>query len=89
MKTRPDRTFRIGQHIWFILHYGEDGMLDGLQEHDWREGGGLPLSTRFSCWEEQFVARAQDRCTDRAGAYKAANDFLKSDVIEFNMYPQE
>jgi hypothetical protein len=80
------RTFRIGVHIWFILHY-EDGKVVGLEEHDWREGGSIRLPDGLT-WEEYFVSEARSRASGEGFKDQVevhARTFLASGEKEFNV----
>jgi hypothetical protein len=81
------RKFNIGHHIWFVLHYDAAGDLDGLEEHDWREGGGLRLPAGQT-WEEYFIFRANDRVSnDSTGeTEKQVRAFLASDEQEVTIF---
>lgn len=74
------RTFQIGPHIWFVLEYDGTGALYGLQEHDWREGGGLMKPSDIS-WEEFFIKQVRGRCVGedfQDTAEREARAFLTS-----------
>lgn len=79
MSHPSERTFRIGHHIWFVLHYDQDGRIEALEEHDWREGGYLP-GPRTTDWAEYFIKAVQNRMfNDPNGtAEKEARAFLES-----------
>ena len=53
------RTFRIGPHIWFVLHFDSQGKMNDLEEHDWREGGCI--SKGKGTWEDLFISEARGR----------------------------
>jgi hypothetical protein len=81
------RTFKIGHHIWFVLYYDNAGNIDALEEHDWREGGGVRLPAG-NTWEEYFISLVNDRVTnDPTGeAEKLARAFLASDEQEVTIF---
>ena len=78
------RTFRIGPHIWFILHYNDADQMIGLEEHDGREGGHLPEVANMP-WEEMFVRSAARRVSGedfQQRVEQEAQNFLKNDLAE-------
>jgi hypothetical protein len=87
-----DKTFYLGHHIWFVLHFGADGKMNGLQEHDWREGGHLSSPVSPDTWEEMFIRNLRQRCTGKneaeAKSFKdivevAARTFMKTEDRTF------
>ena len=52
----------LGHHIWFVVHH-DGGVINGLEEHDWREGGGLRLPPNMT-WEQLFLRNVANRCTE-------------------------
>jgi len=81
------RTFNNGPHIWFILHFDDQGVMTALEEHDWREGGHINKNVGKS-WEQTFVEEAVNRCSGeeyKAKVRKLAEDFLVSDVKDIDI----
>jgi hypothetical protein len=48
------KTFNLGVHLWFIIHYEGDKVY-GIEQHDWREGGSLPQPVDRDWTEDDFV----------------------------------
>lgn len=82
------RTFSIGTHIWFVLHFGVDGKMDGLEEHDWREGGSVSKPDGYT-WEDYFVQCAGGRASEEKFSNfveQKARAFLQSNSTTYNLY---
>ena len=78
------KVFKIGQHIWFVLYYNNNKEMYGLEEHDYREGGGLRKNDNET-WEELFLKVVLERCGGddyKKTVLDKANNFLKSDEKE-------
>ena len=85
MKT--NREFNIGNHIWFILSFDENGEMVGLQEHDHYAGGSL-VKSKGKTWEEMFVEKAKGRASGEEYQEKvelAAKEFLTSNLEKFSV----
>lgn len=75
------RTFRIGPHVWFNLTNGADDKLAFLEEHTWREGGGIRADAGKTL-EQTFVDHAAAYASGdeyKAKVREAAEKFLTSD----------
>jgi hypothetical protein len=55
-------TLKLGHHIWFVVHH-TGSTITGLEEHDFREGGGLLLHPG-STWEQMFLSHVEARCAE-------------------------
>lgn len=58
------RTFEIGHHLWWVLHY-TDGVLSALEEHDMRAGGHISRGDGRT-WEEEFLKSVAGRVSGDA-----------------------
>lgn len=56
-----EAEYTLGPNIWFVLHF-KDGVLDALEEHDWREGGFITKPSNLT-WEDFAVKRVRNRVT--------------------------
>jgi hypothetical protein len=81
------RTFRIGRHIWFYLHYDAAGVLTAVEEHDPWSGGAI-TPHKDETLGDLFVGLVSRRLSGAAEFNDAvttqAKEFLVSNVKEID-----
>jgi hypothetical protein len=82
------KVIHLGHHIWFVVHLDLAGKIEALEEHDWREGGGIEPpkgETYDQLFERRFKNRWGGTETQRNELFGKALAFLKTAEEHVNL----